>query len=73
MNISDAFRNVRIDTKELRSSMKALRNYARTRYAQGGITPQGKPAGTPLKLHGAEGYVRVGGKLYYWKEVEETP
>ena len=31
MNISDAFRNVRIDTEELRKAMKALNEYARTR------------------------------------------
>ncbi len=49
-----------------------LRRLFGTRHAHGGIIPKDKPKGPPLKLTGAEGYVRVGGKLYYWKEAEET-
>lgn len=52
---------------------RLLRRLFGTRHAQGGTTPRGNHTGPPLKLTGAEGYVRVGGKLYYWKEVEDQP
>lgn len=52
---------------------RLLRRLFGTRHAQGGTIPKRKHTGAPLKLHGAEGYVKIGGKLYYWKEVEETP
>ena len=77
MNISDAFRNIRINTGEAQDAVNTLRQWARTRqplgtrHAHGGIIPKRKRTGAPLKLHGAEGYMRVGGKVYYWKEVGE--
>lgn len=78
MNIRNAFRNIHIDMGEVQDAMNTLRQSALTRrplgtrHAQGGIIPKVKQNGPPLKLTGAEGYVKIGGKLYYWKKVEET-
>lgn len=52
---------------------RLLRRLFGGKHAQGGTIPTGKRTGTPLKLHGAEGYIKIGGKIYYWQEVEETP
>lgn len=52
---------------------RILRLLLGRKYATGGTIPDAKRTGTPFKLHGAEGYVKIGGKFYYWKEVEETP
>lgn len=49
---------------------RLLRKLFGKRYAQGGTLGPPANLGQPLKLTNAEGYVKIGRKMYYWQEVE---